>query len=396
MDSNMLKKKVCKSVDALSELLIDLSKEIYKTPELSFSEYKAVQLICQTMRDAGFEIEQNIAGLETAFRAIHPARSDGPTAAFLAEYDALPGVGHACGHNIIAGTAVGAALAVGKLKEQLSGTLQLVGCPAEEKGGGKIIMVQKGVFDSVDVAMMVHPENKNSGTQKTLTLVPLEITFEGKSSHASAAPEQGVNALSAVIQTFNNVNALREHLTPDASIHGIITKGGERTNIVPDLAQCRFSIRSPRRKHRDELVEKVKNCARGAALAMGCEVKFGHFGRVYEAMRINPPLENAFLENIASLGLEVNRVPEQGMGSTDAANVSQVVPMLHGYVAIAAEGTKPHTVEFAKAASSDEGMWAMIKAAKALAMTAVDVFCSEELFAQIRGEFAQAKGGDNI
>ena len=166
--------------------------------------------------------------------------------------------------------------------------------------------------------------------------------------------------------------------------------------MVPYLAQCRFSIRSPRRKHRDELVEKVKNCARGAALAMGCEVKFGHFGRVYEAMRINPPIENAFLKNIASLGLEVNRVPEQGMGSTDAANVGQVVPMLHGYVAIAAEGTKPHTVEFAKAASSDEGMRAMIKAAKALAMTAVDVFCSEELLAQIREEFAQAKGGDNI
>ncbi|UCF82091.1 MAG: M20 family metallopeptidase, partial [Desulfobacteraceae bacterium] len=353
VDSGRLKREVCQVVDALTELLMGLSTEIHRTPELSFEEHKAVQLITAALRDGGFEIEKGIAGLETAFRATHPSRSNGPRIAFLAEYDALPGVGHACGHNIIAGSAVGAALAVGKIKERLPGTLQILGCPAEEKGGGKVIMVEKGVFGGVDIAMMAHPETKNSGTRKNLTLVPLEITFEGKSAHASAAPEQGINALNALIQTFNSIHALREHLTSDASIHGIITKGGERTNIVPDLAQCRFSVRSPRRTHRDELVEKLKNCARGAALAMGCKVRFDHFDQIYDSMRTNEPLERAFLDNLESLGIDVTRDVEQERGSTDAANVSQVVPILHAHVAIAPEGIKPHTEEFAQAASSE-------------------------------------------
>jgi len=395
LDSARLKEEVCQVVDTLTELLMGLSTEIHRAPELSFEEHNAVQLITAALREGGFEIEKGISGLETAFRATHPARSHGPTIAFLAEYDALPGVGHACGHNIIAGSAVGAALAVGKIKKHLPGTLQMIGCPAEEKGGGKIIMVEKGVFGGVDVAMMVHPETKNSGTQKYLTLVPLEITFEGKSAHASAAPEQGINALNALIQTFNSINALREHLSSDASIHGIITHGGERTNIVPDFAQCRFSVRSPRRTHRDELVEKLKNCARGAALAMGCKVRFDHFGQIYENMRINESLNMAFLDNLESLGIEFTRDAQQERGSTDAANVSQVVPILHAYVAIAPEGIKLHTEEFAQAASSEEGMRAMIHAAKALAMTAVDVFSSEILINQIKEEFSKGKGGDS-
>ena len=394
-DSVSLKEEVCKVVDALTELLMELSTEIHKTPEMSFEEHKAVQLITAVLGDEGFEIEKGIAGLETAFLATHPSRSNGPRIVFLAEYDALPGFGHACGHNIIAGSAVGAALAIGKIKQRLPGTLQILGCPGEEKGGGKITMIENGVFDSVDIAMMVHPETKNSGTRNNLTLVPLEITFEGKSAHASAAPEQGINALSAVIQTFNSINALREHLSPDASIHGIITHGGERTNIVPDFSQCRFSVRSPRRKHRDELVEKLKNCARGAALAMGCKVRFDHFDQVYDAMRINPPLELAFLSNLESLGLSVVKDVEQERGSTDAANVSQVVPTLHAYVAIAPDGIKPHTEEFAQAAASAKGMQAMIHAAKAMAMTAVDGFSSEDLINQIKEYFLKGKGDDS-
>ena len=395
LDSVSLKEEVCKVVDALTELLKELSTEIHTTPELSFEEHKAVQLISDVLRDEGFEVQKGIAGLETAFLATHPSRSNGPRIAFLAEYDALPGIGHACGHNIIAGSALGAALAVGKIKQRLPGTLQIFGCPAEEKGGGKVIMVKKGVFSGVDIAMMVHPGTRNSGTRNNLTLVPLEITFDGKSAHAAAAPEQGVNALSAVIQTFNSINALREHLSPDASIHGIITHGGDRTNIVPDFAQCQFSVRSPRRAHRDELVEKLQNCARGAALAMGCKVRFDHFDQVYDTMRINAPLELAFRNNWESLGLSVAKDAEQERGSTDAANVSQVVPTLHAYVAVAPEKVKLHTDEFAQAASSAKGMQAMIHAAKAMAMTAVDGFSSEDLFNQIKEYFLKGKGGDS-
>ena len=391
MESAKMKLEVRQAVDAFKEMLIGLSTEIHRTPELSCEEHKAAQLISKTMRETWFEIEERIAGLETAFRATHPSRSHGPTVAFLAEYDALPGVGHACGHNLIAGSAVGATLAVGKIKERLPGTLQIIGCPAEEKYGGKIVMIEKGVFDQVDVAMMIHPTTKNSGTQKHLTLVPLEISFEGKSSHASTAPEQGINALSAVIQTFNTVNALREHLSSDASIHGIITRGGERTNIVPDFAQCQFSIRSTCITHRNELEEKVKNCARGAALAIGCKVRFNYFDRVYEPMRINECLDRAFLSNLESLGVNISREVGQERGSTDAANLSQLVPLLHANVAIASEGIKLHTKEFAQAASSEAGMRAMIYAAKALSMAAVDVFTSETLIKEIKEEFAKGE-----
>ena len=387
LDPVSLKDEVCKVVDALTELLKELSTEIHTTPELSFEEHKAIQLISDVLREEGFEVQKGIAGLETAFLATHPSRSNGPRIAFLAEYDALPGIGHACGHNIIAGSALGAALAIGKIKQRLPGTLQIFGCPAEEMGGGKVIMVEKGVFNGLDIAMMVHPGTENSGTRKNLTLAPLEITFDGKSAHAAAAPEQGVNALSAVIQTFNSINALREHLSPDASIHGIITHGGDRTNIVPDFAQCQFSVRSPRRAQRDELVEKLQNCARGAALAMGCKVRFDHFDQVYDAMRINAPLELAFQNNLESLGLSFVKDAEQERSSTDAANVSQMVPTLHAYVAVAPEGVKLHTEEFAQAAASAKGMQAMIHAAKAMAMTAVDGFSSEDLINQIKAHF---------
>jgi len=384
-----LKTQVSSFVDGISDLIVGLSREIHKNSELSLVEHKAVKLICERMRMAGFAIESKVAGLETAFRAVHPAQSPGPTIAFLAEYDALPQLGHACGHNIIAGIAVGACLAVGRLKDQLPGKLQLIGCPAEEITGGKIIMVRKNVFNGVDVAMMVHPGNENAGTFKTLTLVPLEITFSGRTSHASAAPEKGINALSAVIQTINAVNALREHFAPCASVHGIITKGGEMPNMVPDLAQCQFSIRAPERGYRDELVSKVKNCARAAALATGCKVKFGQYALIYDLMKINAPLEKAFLDNLVSLGLEVERKSKQEMVSTDASNVSQVVPLLHGHIAIAPEGTKLHTKEFAKAACSDQAMQAMTKAAKACAMTAIDVYCSEDLPTRIKNHFTE-------
>jgi amidohydrolase len=395
LDSVSPKEEVCEVVDALTELLKELSTEIHTTPELSFEEHKAVQLISDVLRQDGFEVQKGIAGLETAFLATHPSRSNGPRIAFLAEYDALPGIGHACGHNIIAGSALGAVLAVGKIKQHLPGTLQIFGCPAEEKGGGKVIMVEKGVFSGVDIAMMVHPGTMNSGTRNNLTLVPLEITFDGKSAHAAAAPEQGVNALNAVIQTFNSINALREHLSPDASIHGIIKHGGDRTNIVPDFAQCHFSVRSPQEALRDELVEKLQNCARGAALAMGCKVRFDHFDQVYDTMRINAPLELAFKNNLESLGLSLAKDAVQERGSTDAANVSQVVPTLHAYVAVAPEKVKLHTEEFAQAAASAKGMQAMIHAAKAMAMTAVDGFSSEDLINQIKEHFLKAKGGDS-
>ena len=376
-------------------MAIGLSRKIYSSPELSFSEYKAVQLICQTLTEAGFEIEGKVAGLETAFSATHPARSNGPTVAFLAEYDALPNLGHACGHNLIAGAAVAAALAVGSVKEQLPGTFKLIGTPAEETGGGKIIMAEKGVFEDLDVVMMVHPGNRNGGSLHTLTLVPLKITFHGKASHASATPEAGVNALSAVLQTFYGVHMLREHFLPEASVHGIITKGGERTNIVPDLTECQFSIRAPTVSYRDELVQKVKNCAKGAALTTGCTVEFGYYGLIYEPMKRNVPLEETFIKNFACLGVEIDEAIPQGKGSTDAANVSQVAPTLHGNFRIASKDIKAHTKEFADAAVSNDAMQGMLNAAKALAMTAVEIMLSPELMQRIREDFDQLKGGDS-
>ncbi|MCB9140428.1 MAG: M20 family metallopeptidase [Caldilineaceae bacterium] len=386
--TDALKARVIDIVDELSVRLIAVSQTLHANPELAFEEYESMKLLADTAQEYGFAVERGVAGLDTAFVATAPGQGPGPTVAFVAEYDALPGLGHACGHNIIGTAALGAALAVQAVRDQTPGVIKLIGTPAEERGGGKVIMVERGVFDGVDAAMMVHPGTKTMTTRGTLASNKIEFEWFGKASHAAAAPDLGINALDACIQTFNNINALRQHLTDDVRIHGIITHGGQAPNIVPEYASAAFSVRAATSERSFETLEKVIRCAEAGALAAGATVKYQH--EAHYANRIaNPTLARLFGANVTALGeTVVEPAHDERMGSSDMGNVSQTVPSLHPYLPIADIGVGGHTPEFAVAAASERGNHALLQSAKAMAMTAVDLMTQPELVEQMRQDFA--------
>jgi len=383
-----LKERACAVIDRLEPKLREVSREIYENPELKFEEFRASKLLAEELDGAGFEVKLGVAGLDTAISAEHPAKADGPTVAIIGEYDALPGLGHACGHNLIAAAGLGAALAVGAVKGELPGRLLFLGTPGEEGGGGKVIMVEAGLFDGVDAAMMFHPADHTVVDWGSLAISEVEIEFFGKAAHASGSPEKGVNALDAVIQTFNGMNALRQHIKDGVRIHGIITDGGAKPNIVPEHAAANFYVRAKENVYRDELLEKLRRCAEGAALASGARLEFKLVGHSYKAMKPNRVLGGAFVENLRSVGWELNPPePDGGMGSTDMGDVSQVVPSIHAYLQICDEGIAGHSREFAQASISERGQGAMLAAAKALAMTAIDVLSDPEMRERMWEEF---------
>jgi amidohydrolase len=383
-----LKKAACAFVDSISDELISVSRDIYEHPELKFEEEYASALLAKKVREAGFSTELGVAGLKTAIRAEHPAVSDGPTLAIISEYDALPGIGHACGHNLIAAAGLGAALAVGHSKKDLPGKLLYLGTPAEEGGGGKVIMVEAGLFEGVDAAMMFHPSSNTVVNRRSLAITEVMIEFTGKASHASGSPEQGINALDAVIQTFNGLNALRQHIKDGARIHGIITDGGAKPNIVPEHAAANFYVRALENEYRDELLEKLRACAEGAALATGATLDFKIVGHSYKAMKPNLVMGEAFVKNLAELGEPLVPPPaDAGMGSTDMGDVSQVVPSIHAYIKICEEGIAAHSRAFAEAAISKRGLDVMLIAAKAMAMTGIDILTDPQMVKNMWDEF---------
>jgi len=394
-DKHELKTRVIEEIDRLADKLIGISETIHRNPEIAFQEFQASTLLTSTAKAHGFAIRRGIAGLETAFVARYPEERSGTLIAFLAEYDALPDLGHACGHNIIGTASLGAALAVRSLLDDLPGQVQLIGTPAEEKGGGKVIMVDAGVFEGVDLAIMTHPSSRNLVDRRSLASNNIVFEFHGQAAHAAAAPDCGVNALDAVILTFNNINALRQHLRDDARVHGIVTHGGSAHNIVPDYAAARFSVRAADKAYSLEVLDKVINCAKAAALATGATVEIKRLYS-YDNMIPNSILAECFRQNLEALGIEAqNAADNERMGSTDMGNVSQVVPSLHPYVAIAPEGTGGHTPEFRDAAISEAGHRGLIVAAKAMAMTAVDFLVDDSLMAQARTEFEESRGVRN-
>jgi len=388
MDENTIaeiKAAVQKAIDKLQPQLIDLALHIHRHPETKFEEYKASQWLAEAAEEAGFQVEKPIGGLETAFRATYAGAEAVPTIAFLAEYDALPKLGHACGHNLIGTASLGAALGMRAVMGEIPGRIQLIGTPGEEGGGGKVILAEAGVFDSVDVAMMFHPASKTALWKHALARRKLFIEFFGKAAHAAASPEKGVNALDATILTFQNINALREHIRDTARVHGVITDGGAAPNIVPDYSSSLFYIRDMDDDYCDELLEKVKNCVRGAALATGASVELDMQG-AYKSLRTNMPLAQAFKANLEALGWEFDDVdPMEGIGSTDMGDVSHVTATIHPYLRIGSDDLVGHSPEFAEASVSERGQQAMIAAAKALAATAVDILLRPSLFAAIKG-----------
>jgi amidohydrolase len=340
------------------------------------------------LEKAGFVVELGVAGMETAIRAVHPSESEGPTVAILAEYDALPELGHACGHNLIGSAALGACLALGKIKKDLPGKLIFLGTPAEEDIGGKIAMVEVGVFDGVDAAMMFHPSPGYTVVgRQGLALTEVKIEFHGRPAHAAASPEKGINALDAIIQTFNGINALRQHIKSMSRIHGVITQGGVKPNIVPDYAAADFYVRAPEDDYCAVLVKKLENCAKGAASATGATLNYEVIEPSYQSRKMSKAMGEAFTRNLEAIGEPMTDLPEGSGGSSDIGNVSQVVPAIHPYISISDRSVAGHSREFAEASVSDRGHDAMLNAAKALAMTAIDLYTDSEMMNRVKEEF---------
>lgn len=384
------KQALIDKIDAMDTQLRNLALKIHQNPEVSFHEHQAMNWLTAPLEKAGFVVEKGIATLETSFRATWEGEPGGPTIALLAEYDALAGLGHGCGHNIIGTSAVGAALALKETIPNLKGKIVVLGTPAEELGGGKIIMVEQGVFDQVDVAMMCHPHKKSMVLRGGLACVDATFKYYGKATHAAASPEQGISALDAVIHTFVAVNSLRQFFKDDVRIHGIITKGGEATNVVPAYCEAEFLLRAENVEQLEIVREKVYAAARYSAEAVGAALEIEE-GLIYAERNNNHALAHLFKDNLELLDEEVSIPPKKGgIGSSDIGNVGQVTATIHPYIKIT-DSANTHTPEFVEAAGSEEGMEGLNKAAKALALTALDVCTNEQSFQAIRNEFEEWK-----
>ena len=388
MDINKLKSDAVKKVDYQRAKLIALSHRIHDNPETGFHEVKAAKWLCSYLEANGFETERSICKLPTAFRATYGKSK--PNIALMAEYDALPQIGHACGHNIICTAAVGAAVAVKSVIDKLSGSIIVIGTPAEEMYGGKSSMTERGAFSDIDATMIVHPSTTDLASTRALACITLEVEFIGKAAHAAASPQEGINALEAMILSFNGINSLRQHIVEQARIHGIITKGGEAPNVVPAYTSGSFLVRATNDNYLEELKNRVLNCFQAASLATGAQLKY-RWKDYYAPLIINQTLSQVFAKNMRALGREPQPPPERGFGSSDVGNVSRVVPTIHPEVAIAPHDIPLHSAEFAEAAISQEGDLGLLDGAKALAMTAIDLLANKDLIRQIKREFTSAK-----
>jgi len=391
-----LKKQVMEKVEVLFPELVRVSRTIHDRPELGYEERSAAALLTDFLRQQGFDVEPGIGGIETAFRASRSS-SPGPTVAFLAEYDALPKLGHACGHNLIAAASVGAGAALASTFPACAGTVRVIGTPAEEMHGGKIRLIEEGCFAGIDAALMFHPSVRNAVVKRTLAMTELRFAFRGKSSHAAAAPELGINALDAMVLAFSGINALRQQISDDARIHGIITRGGDAPNIIPAFTEARVAVRALERPVMENLVERVHGCIEGAARAAGCTFEVEVLGPVYEGMMPNRTLAAVFQEKIEALGIVIDDPDElRFIGSSDIGNVSRTVPAIHPELAICGFESMPHTTGFAEAARGEAGEAVMKKAACALALTGLSVLRDPGLRDKMVLEFRKQREGEPL
>jgi len=384
-----IKRKICSEVDALADELFSVSQYLKDNPETAYQEFKACEHLSAKMESFGFQVEKGVGNVETAFLA-RPAdcRPSRPTVAILAEYDALPKIGHGCGHNLIASASVGAAVALRRFYGDASGCIALVGTPAEEGGGGKVRLAEAGVFENMDAAMMFHPSNANLPGKDALGRIKFTLEFFGKTAHAAGSPDQGRNALDALVMAYTGINAMRQHLKPDGRIHGIITHGGDAPNIIPDYAAGLFYVRAGSRAYRDELFDRVEKCAEGAAMATGTEVKANIELPKLDPIKRNPALESAVQNNMELLNISID--PDDGRrGSSDIGNLSNYLPSIHPYLAIvdADSGIPGHSVGFRDATMTPRGRETLLNAAKMLALTAYDYLSSKALRQSAAADF---------
>jgi amidohydrolase len=380
-----------------ADLLVSVSREIHAHPELNYQEVFAHDLLTKTLHDCGLVVQRSAYGVATAFEAV-AGRGEREVLVLL-EYDALPGIGHGCGHNVIAAAGLGAGLAAAALADELGGRVRILGTPAEEGGGGKIAMARNGAFATGMAAMMVHPADADLLRMDSLAIQAVDVVYHGREAHASAAPWEGRNALDAAVLGYMNVAALRQHIRPTERVHGIITEGGEKPNIVPRRAAASWYVRSETLASLQTLKGRVLACLEGASSACGCAMDAHWEGHSYAEVRDNEVLAGAYARNMAGLGRTVKdpRVTGQRvLGSTDMGNVSYLVPSIHPMVAVAPSGTPIHTREFAEHAGSESGDRAVIDGAMAMAMTVVDMWTDSELCERVNGEFGGLPQGVDV
>ena len=387
-----LKDKIKQKVDMIDEDLINLSKNIHANPELSFQEFKAVGWLKDLMAQHNFKVESPLGELATAFKARYTRLPGGPRVAFLAEYDALRGKGHACGHNIIAACAAGAAIGLSAVLDQMPGEVILLGTPAEEGGGGKILLIEAGEFAQLDYALMIHPGNSNIIGRGGLAATLVTVEFKGKAAHSSG-PERGINALQALIEVFKGIDSIRGSLRGDVKINGIIKNGGEASNIIPDYASGEFTVRAATRDYLQQILARINDLVRAAELITGAKASISS-SLIYAERYPNLVMAEKFKENMAGLGEQMCYPdPGESLGSSDIGNVSMVVPTIHSYLRITEKAISGHTEEFAAAAISSRAEEVIIKGAKGLALTGFDILREQGLRAAIHREFNQVVPG---
>jgi len=382
-----LSRAIDDAVSADARDLVTLATNLHANPELRFEEVKAAAWISELVASRNIAVEKGLGGMPTSLRA-RAGTAGGPRVAILAEYDALPEIGHACGHNLIAAGAVGAFLAAARLAERAGGEVVLLGTPAEEGGGGKIKLIDAGAFEGLDAAMMFHPLDRDILAHSALASMWLMFDFVGTPSHAAAAPHVGASALTACMDTFRLVDGQRVHFKDGVRVHGFITNGGQAVNIIPERAACEFSVRARDVKELARVQAIVERCARGAAMASGVEVHL-KLRQGYKDMRNNLTMARVFGEHLAAGGRKAKETDERvGAGSTDMGDVSHVVPSIHPYLAIVGEGEAMcHEHRFAAAAAAAAGTETALAAAKAMAKTAIELLRSPALREAVRAEW---------
>lgn len=376
--------------EQLKSDLIELSNTIYEHPELGNEEVFSSGLHMALLSKYGFDVISGYKEIPTAFRAEYHSGKPGPVIAYMAEYDALPGIGHGCGHNMLGTVSTGAGILLSRMTDEIGGTVVVFGTPAEETNGAKVILAERGAFDDVDAAMIAHPSSAHNKSGSSLAMDAIQFAFKGKTAHAASAPEQGINALDAVINTFNNINALRQQIRSDARIHGIVKEGGKAANIIPDYCVAQFYVRAAKKTYLQELTERVKNCARGAAMAAGAELEISNYELSYDNLVTNQTLSDIYTESLAEY-VDIIDEPKTETGSLDAGNVSHICPTIHPYFDITGRvPVTPHTIEFARCTLTDYAYEQMINTAKALAVTGSKIITEPDLLEKIRYEFDHA------
>jgi amidohydrolase len=380
-----IKREVCRRIDAAAGTLIDVSQKIWKHPEVAFEETKASAWLMDLLGDAGYEVERGVGGLPTAFSATRSGSTPGPTVGLFSEYDALPGLGHGCGHNLLAISGVGAGIGLAQVIEGLPGIIQIHGTPAEEGPSGKTLLLREGVFDRLDAAIIFHPASQATVLERMRTGQGITFTFSGKSAHAASHPDLAIDALNGVLALFNNVNLLRQHFRPDVSVTGSIPDGGGR-RAFPVKATARFGVRVFEGESDFGAVrEMVVNCARGAALATRTDLQI-EYEILERGMKLNETVTALTIENARDLGIDVGKRVTMG-GMSDFGNVSHRVPATHFSTATWPPGVTAHTPDAVASSCQPQAFDAALAAAKIEAMTAVDILARPDIAARAWEEF---------